>query len=241
MSFAFRFSVCALLCLVLAGCAANDLVVKRQAEADAKIERLLQNEKLNMQNLNELTVQSRLLDEQTRKSAARLDELQAELQQLRRAHLELQARLDSNARQKEVQKIELVNQEPPVRGKDSGPPQAYLKAFGLYSANNFTAAIEAFEAFIKHSPRSDYVANAHYWIGECYYSQSNLPKAMASFSKTADTYPRSPKAPDALLKLGYTLSAMKEKEKARGVFESIIRKYPGSMAAGKARERLMSK
>jgi len=25
------------------------------------------------------------------------------------------------------------------------------------------------------------------------------------------------------------------------VFESIIRKYPGSMAAGKARERLMSK
>jgi TolA-binding protein len=65
-----------------------------------------------------------------------------------------------------------------------------------------------------------------------------MPKAKNTFSKVAGSYPNSPKAPDALLKLGYTLSAMKEKDKANSIFESLIRSYPGSPAAEKARERL---
>jgi TolA-binding protein len=54
----------------------------------------------------------------------------------------------------------------------------------------------------------------------------------------AESYPKSSKTPDALLKLGYTLAALKEKEKAAGVFERIITSYPSSPAAIKARERL---
>jgi TolA-binding protein len=56
--------------------------------------------------------------------------------------------------------------------------------------------------------------------------------------KVADSYPNSSKAPDALLKLGYTLSALKEKELATASFEKIITSYPSSSAAIKARERL---
>jgi TolA-binding protein len=53
-----------------------------------------------------------------------------------------------------------------------------------------------------------------------------------------DSYPGSAKAPDALLKIGYTLTAMKEREKTNATFESLIKSYPGSPAAVKARERL---
>ena len=122
--------------------------------------------------------------------------------------------------------------------RESGPPAEYLKSFGLYSANNFSAAIESFESFLKNNPQSDYAANALYWIGECHYTLSDLPKAKEAFLKVAESYPKSSKTPDALLKLGYTLSAMKEKEKAMVIFERIITSYPSSPAAIKARERL---
>jgi tol-pal system protein YbgF len=77
-----------------------------------------------------------------------------------------------------------------------------------------------------------------YWIGECHYTLSDLPKAKEAFLKVSESYPNSAKTPDALLKLGYTLAAMKEKEKAAGIFERIISSYPSSPAAIKARERL---
>jgi TolA-binding protein len=41
-----------------------------------------------------------------------------------------------------------------------------------------------------------------------------------------------------MLKLGYTLAAMKEKDRANAIFESLIKSYPSSQAATKARERL---
>ncbi|MEI7817160.1 MAG: tol-pal system protein YbgF, partial [Desulfuromonadales bacterium] len=100
------------------------------------------------------------------------------------------------------------------------------------------SAIESFESFIKINPQSDYAPNALYWVGECHYSLSDLPRAKETFLKVADNYPKSSKAPDALLKLGFTLSALKEKERATGIFERIITEFPSSSAAIKARERL---
>ena len=91
---------------------------------------------------------------------------------------------------------------------------------------------------MKNNPQSEYAANALYWIGECHYSLSDLPKAKDIFSRVAETYPNSSKAPDALLKLGYTQAALKEKSKANATFEGLIKSYPSSPAAAKARERL---
>jgi tol-pal system protein YbgF len=154
---------------------------------------------------------------------------------------ELNARVASLALQTQTPKVEIVNQPSPAKtARESGHPAEYIKAFGLYSANKFPAAIDAFESFLKNNPRSDYAANALYWIGECYYSLSDFPKAKDVFLKVSESYPKSSKTPDALLKLGYTLSALNEKEKAAGIFEKIITSYPSSPAAIKARERLNS-
>lgn len=232
---------CLISCLALVSCASDDLMVKRQSEADAKIERLNQVEKVNMQRMNELSGQVQNLDDQYKNTAALLKQLQSSLQELRVSQDELKTLITTPAAApavQAVQKIEVVNQEPVPKGKESGPPADYLKAFGFYSANNFPAAIDGFEAFLKRNPKSEFAANASYWIGECYYSQSDLAKARASFQRTVDNYPKSSKMPDAMLKLGYTLAAMKEKDKAQAVFESLIKSYPGSPAAAKARERL---
>lgn len=227
------------LSLSLSGCAANDLMVKRQAEAEAKIEFLIQSSKKAEQSHNELAALLQVQDERLKSATGEIKVLKDEQLGLQVSDDELKATVASLVRQAQTPKVEIVNQPSPVKeGKESGPPAEYLKAFGLYSANNFSAAIESFESFLSTNPQSDYAANAVYWIGECHYTLSDLPKAKAAFSKVAELYPKSTKVPDALLKLGYTLSAMKEKEKAVEVFEKIITSYPSSHAAIKARERL---
>ena len=227
------------LSLFLSGCAANDLVVKRQAESEAKIEFLIQSSKKAEQRHNELAEVLQVQDDRLKSISGEIKQLRDENRDLRSSGDELKARVVILAQQSQTPKVEIVNQPSPAKAtRDSGPPAEYLKAFGLYSANDFSAAIEAFDSFLKSNPQSDYAANAVYWIGECHYTLSDLPKAKEAFLKVAESYPKSSKTPDALLKLGYTLSAMKEKEKAKGIFERIITSYPSSPAAIKARERL---
>lgn len=234
-----RVLPCLVLSLVLSGCAANDLVVKRQAESEAKIEHLIQSSKKAEQRDNEIAGQFHAQDEKLQSLNSEIKLLKDENRELRAANDELKARVAAVAKQLQTPKVEIVNQAAPVKSpRESGPPADYLKAFGLYSANNFPAAVESFEAFLKNNPQSDYAANAQYWIGECHYTLSDLAKAKDAFSKVAELYPKSSKTPDALLKLGFTLAAMKEKDKAATVFEKIISSYPSSPAAAKARERL---
>jgi tol-pal system protein YbgF len=225
-------------CFALTGCAANDLVVKRQSETEAKVEHLIQNSRKMEQRANELADLSRVQGEQARAVSAQIRQLEETVRELRKSQDELRERVTLIGQQNATPKIEVVNQEPPPKGRDAGPPAEYVRAFGLYSTNNFTEAIAAFEEFLKKNPQSDYAPNALYWIGECHYSLSDLPKAKETFLKVTGSYPNSSKAPDAMLKLGYTLTAMKEKGKASAIYESLIKSYPSSPAAAKARERL---
>lgn len=234
-----RLLTCFSLSLFLSGCAANDLVVKRQAESEAKIEFLIQSAKKTEQRQNELAGLLQVQDDRLQALSGDIKLLRDGNSDLRGSNDELKARVATLARQLQTPKVEIVNQ--PSSGKvtkEAGPPAEYLKAFGLYSGNNFPAAIESFDSFLKSNPQSDYAANALYWIGECHYTLSDLPKAKEAFLKVAESYPKSSKTPDALLKLGYTLSAMKENENAAGIFNKIITLYPSSPAAIKARERL---
>jgi len=231
--------------LFLSGCAANDMVVKRQAESEAKIEFLIQTTKNAEQRQNEFAGLLQGQDDRLKSLTGEIKLLREENRELRTSRDELKARIASLVQQKQTPKVEIVNQPPPAKAanenkeaRETGPPAEYLKAFGLYSANNFSAAIMSFESFLKNNPQSDYAANAEYWIGECHYTLSDLPRAKEAFLKVVENHPKSSKAPDALLKLGYTLAAMNEKEKAKVIFENIITAYPSSLAAIKARERL---
>ena len=232
-----RFAACVAASFALAGCASSDLMVKRQTETEAKVEHLIQSGKRLEQHLNELSGQAQSQEDQTKAVSAQIKQLQDAIKELRTAQDELKAR---NLLQV-APKIEVINPEPAPRGKDNGPPSDYVKAFGLYSVNSFPAAIEAFEAFLKNDPDNSYAANAVYWIGECHYSMSELAKARDAFQKVVNDYATSAKVPDALLKLGYTLAAMNEKYMAAATYERLIKAYPGSPAAAKARERLTAK
>jgi len=228
----------ALVTLLLGGCAANDVMVKRQTESETKVEHLFQVVGGLEARLNESYGRQAALDEKIDLQAKSLQELSDKFHGLAEANQALQSKLQT-VPVGITPKVEVVNPAPTSKVKDNGPPQAYLKAFGLYSANNFSEAVQAFDQFIKDNPSNDYVPNATYWIGECYYSNSDLSKALVAFQKVLEGWPRHPKASDALLKIGYSYTALKQQDKARAAFEGLIRNYPGSPATIKARERLM--
>lgn len=221
--------------MLLGGCAANDLMVKRQTETESKVEHLFQLAGGLEARLNELNARLLTVEERDAQRGALVQELSSGIRELKEVSQALQARQTAVA---PTPKIEVVNPEPAQKSREVGPPQAYVRAFGLYSSNNFAAAIEAFQQFVKEQPASDYVPNAHYWIGECHYSNSDPVRALGSFQLVVEKWPRHPKAADALLKIGHSHTVLKQQDKAKAAYEQLIRSYPGSPAAVKARERL---
>jgi tol-pal system protein YbgF len=116
--------------------------------------------------------------------------------------------------------------------------EAYMKAFGIFSANRHQEAISAFSEFIAAYPNSEYAANAQYWIGECHYSQKDYQKALDAFNIVLSKYPKGKKVPDAMLKVAFSQLSLSDQASARVTMQKLIDTYPRSPAAAKAKERL---
>lgn len=225
-------------CLTISGCSTTDVIMKKQMETDSRLEQLVQGNAAANARLEALTNEVKELRKQVHLNSA-------ELQELKPAFREMKSSLESKTSKKDaesalgaVSRIEVVNKEPVAGDKDSGVQNAYMQAFGLYSANNYPGAVEAFEAFIKTYPKSEYAGNAQYWIGECYYSQHDYPRALDAFNKLLVTYPKGSKVPDAMLKIGYTYINMNEPAKTKSALQLLVDRFPNSQAAMKAKERL---
>lgn len=236
-----RFLTAVAICIVpvIAGCAQNDLIVQKQAELEGRLEQMAKGNILVNARISEIENAMKGLDAKLQVNAAALEEMKAAQQEPKIEPQEIESsELPAEPAPSQPPKIELINNEASPHDKAEGPSEAYIKAFGVYSANNYKEAIEAFGAFIKEYPQSEYAANAQYWTGECYYTQREYKKALEAFQKVLDDYPKSGKAPDAMLKIGFSHISMNEPDKARAILESLAVKYPKSPAAVKAKERL---
>ena len=92
--------------------------------------------------------------------------------------------------------------------------------------------------FIKAYPGSHYVPNAHFWLGELYYLESDLTNSQQSFTALIGGYPQHRKVADAKFKLGKVYHQLGDQDSARAMLESVLNDHPGSTAANPAREYL---
>ncbi len=217
--------------LMAAGCSNNEVLVRKQAEMEARMEQLIQANVANTGRMNELSTAVHELQGEVKGNSASLAELRTSLESMSQ-------RKEAKTPPPSSAKIGVVDKGGASGDSDSPEQDAYMKAFGLFGSNNYPAAIAAFESFIKAHPTSEYAGNAQYWIGECYYTQRDYPRALEAFNTVVQKYANGKKVPDALLKVGFTLISLNEPDKARTVLETLVEKYPKSPAAAKARERL---
>lgn len=116
-------------------------------------------------------------------------------------------------------------------GGEATPTSVYLEAFGEFAAGRYENAIGKFETFLEKFPDNNYVGNARFWLGECYFSLERFDNAVAEFNQVVNLYPRSEKVPEALMKTVQAHRKLHQDEKAEEALRFLLNNYPDSPAA----------
>ncbi|HYV65176.1 MAG TPA: tetratricopeptide repeat protein, partial [Myxococcales bacterium] len=95
--------------------------------------------------------------------------------------------------------------------------------------------LNSFAASHKESPLAD---NALYWAARCYQQKGRQEEAISKFYEVGTKYPKGDKAAAALWAQGNLFLQMGNSPDARIVFSKLIRDYPGSDEASRARQKL---
>ncbi|HET9269574.1 MAG TPA: tetratricopeptide repeat protein [Vicinamibacterales bacterium] len=156
----------------------------------------------------------------------------------------------------------LVGQAPPVDGVDpaaaapgpgpvsaappgptpsvvgQSPDRMLQSAKSDYYAGQFPLAISGFDALVRAFPRSEAAGEAQFFVGESYYAQNKWPDAIDAYGIVIQTYRNSPLAPDAYRKRGQAYAQNRQLDRAREMWETVIKLFPESDAARLAKQDL---
>ncbi len=111
----------------------------------------------------------------------------------------------------------------------------YDAAFDLVKTRDFPKAIQAFTAFLRRYPNSEYAGNAQYWLGEVHLAESQYNEAGRAFAQVISNYPGHRKEADAMYKLADVERRLGNSQKARQLYQEVLSKHPNSSAAQLAR------
>lgn len=120
-------------------------------------------------------------------------------------------------------------------GAVSSPDTHYLKGLDSLKAGDVAAAREQFTGFLEQNPKHELAANAHYWIGETYYSENNYESAILSYQEVIKNYPGKDKVVAAMLKQGMAFNEINDSKSAKYVYKKLIEGFPKSEEARKAK------
>ena len=113
--------------------------------------------------------------------------------------------------------------------------QAFAGALKTFRGGEHGQAVLELTEFLVKFPGHPLTARAQLWIGEAYYRQRDFRQALLEFRKAVDAAPDAVAAADGWLKIGQTYAALKERPAANAAFQRVVREYPESEAAGRAR------
>lgn len=209
---------------------------------EGRLEQIMQANKSAKADIAAVAAQMQELKELSARQAASEKELLVKYDSLQDKVKIISNRLALlEAASKQASTIELVNQESVAEGREESVQAAYMKAFGLFSANNYSAAAEAFNAFISAYPESEYAVNARYWLGECYFSLGRYKEAIDSFTRVLDMNPAPNRSADTMYRVGLAWYRLDNPAKGASALKLLIEKFPGSEAAVLATRQLEKK
>lgn len=239
-----------IIALFLFGCITTRDAVRLQGEIDTL--------KIKVSSLENKSSQAKgLTQEETqvlRKTLAdlmvKIDDLQEKLNRLEgmveeSKHLSqdvsdkidlLRSDYDLRLRELEERLSFLASASPPGQAKDVA--SVYQEAYDIYKKGGFELARAKFERLLKEFPRSQYVDNAHYWIGECLYSLGDYKGAIDRFAEVIEKYPKSEKLAPAYLKSALAFLKLGKDKEGRLFLQEVVKKFPSTEQARIARKKL---
>lgn len=116
----------------------------------------------------------------------------------------------------------------------------YQAALTDYTKGNLDLAMQEFNDYIKNFPATEYAPNAQFYIGETYRRKGDLPNAIDAYNQVIDGYKNNSKTPDAFYMKGVTLVQAGKPTAAKKEFTELIRRFPNTDLAAKAKSQLKS-
>jgi len=124
-------------------------------------------------------------------------------------------------------------------GRQPGPPispeELFDRGMESYRAGELGQAVLDFEEFADKHPGHPLTPSAHFWIGEAYFRSRDFEQAVSRYQKAIDLAAAGDRTPDALLRLGLALRSLHREDRAREVWARLVRDFPDSDAALRAR------
>lgn len=116
--------------------------------------------------------------------------------------------------------------------------ELYQKAFNLYEKGEIEEAKKLFQEYIKTYPNGKWVGQSYFWIGEIYFKQKDYENAILNYQKLIELSGWHPLKPTAMLKEALAFKAIGDKEVYKILLKKLLREYPQSKEAQKAKKLL---
>jgi tol-pal system protein YbgF len=140
--------------------------------------------------------------------------------------------------EKSFEELDKKSAETAAKQAELSPEALYQQGLTMFKGGNSQKARELFAKFIEQYPNHELAANAHYWLGETYYTEKIYDQAVLEFEKVIKNYPGKEKAPAAMLKQAMAFKALGDVTSAKYVLNKLIESHPHSEEAGLAKAKL---
>jgi len=183
------------------------------------------------------------------------DELQRQMTTLLENYNDLMSRINRLMENKQVTHVLYDSpgvQKDSARVKDTAaiitPPagsvyaincdSTYDESFLNVRGGEYEKGIENFLYFLKNCPNHPNDENAHYWLGESYYSLKKYKEAAVEFEYVMKKYPTSVNYDLVLFKLARCKQELGQNKEAKALYQRLANEYPGTLKGEEAKERL---
>jgi tol-pal system protein YbgF len=135
--------------------------------------------------------------------------------------------------------VETLQTPTPGAGAPPPDPEAlYQNALRDLQSGNLDLSLQQFQDYLRYYPETDKAGNAQFYIGEVFYRQGKLRKAIEAYDVVLERFPKGNKTAGAHLKKGFALLQLKQRSAGVRELRQLIRRFPRSDEAKLARQRL---
>ncbi|HZI06776.1 MAG TPA: tetratricopeptide repeat protein, partial [Archangium sp.] len=99
-------------------------------------------------------------------------------------------------------------------------------------------ARQLYSEFLKKWPKDALASEAHFGLGETYFTEDKCREALFEYGKLLQEYPKADSTPNAYLRSSECFKKLKMQEESRLALEELVKGYPKSEAAKTAKSRL---
>lgn len=157
--------------------------------------------------------------------------------QLKKATEDLERRAIADKGSEAVKEAEAKKKAEDLKRPDE--PKEFLKlADEKAKAGDLPVARQLYNEFLKKWPKDAIAADAHFGLGETYFSDDKCREALYEYGKVIQEFSGARAVPQALLRSADCFKKLKMVPESKLALEEVVSKHPKSDAAKSAKQRL---